>query len=507
MPTLIGMQINQYAVQQLIARGGMAEVFLATDVTLQRQVVLKVMLPELAKDQTATARFRREAEAVARLNHPNIIQIYTTGMTTDNRPYLAMQYVSGGTLQQKLAELSRMGQQMSAGESLYLARKVAAAMQVAHQQEIVHRDLKPSNILLRFDGEPVLTDLGIAALDTGASRLTQTGSVMGTPHYMSPEQALGRHADGRSDIYSLGIILYELLTGHVPFAADSPLAVLHQHVTLPPRPLAQIRPGLPQTTCRIVDTCLEKEPNKRFQTAGQLMAALDQALMDEGLQTPQAIAVHPTLKVTRRRWPVWALAVLVALAIVAAAGLFLLRSTEVDAPEIMGDSPSPALPAESVALTIPLEATITVAPTETVLHDQGCSRLQDEFPYISEDGDMCFGGTRILDLAAEAGGCFEIEEIVPAPSKGHFVVLLQCFEGDNEAFVFRSDGSEKTRLTGKWDFVNYDEYKWTSDDYFVYQRINSCCAEPPLDAPPAGVVWYDPQTGQKLNARLSFAAC
>jgi serine/threonine protein kinase len=123
MANLIGEQIDQYLIQKLIARGGMAEVYLATDVMLQRQVALKVMLSELAIDQTATARFRREAEAVARLNHPNIIQIYTTGVTPDNRPYLAMQYVPGGSLQQKLAELSRQGQQMSVGESLYLSRR------------------------------------------------------------------------------------------------------------------------------------------------------------------------------------------------------------------------------------------------------------------------------------------------------------------------------------------------------------------------------------------------
>ena len=499
MNSLVGKQIDQYDIVRAVARGGMAEVYLATDVTLQRQVALKVMLSELAKDQTAMARFRREAEAVARLNHPNIIQIYTTGMTPDKRPYLAMQYVSGGTLQQQLAQLARQGQQMSVADSLSLARQVALAMQVAHQHDIVHRDLKPSNILLRSDGEPVLTDLGIAALDTQSTRLTQTGSIMGTPHYMSPEQALGRHVDGRSDIYSLGIILYELLTGHVPFAEGSPLAVLHQHVHEPPRPLEQVRPGLSQTTYRTVNTCLQKEPDRRFQTSGQLVTALDHSLINEGLKTPQAVSAYPTEKIPEqhRRWPIYALAVLVVLIIATTVGWLVLTAEEPNS-QVAEEDPSPVPAVVMATTTRPVEVTATIVPTGTTPYDPGCSMAQENVAYIGENGDVCFGGMKILDMVEEGGGCFGVGGISPAPTIEYFAVLLQCFEGDNEAYIFRSDGSNKQRLTGEWDYINYDQYVWTTDEYFVYQRINSCCAEAPADAPQLGAVWYDPETSQKL---------
>ncbi len=503
--SLIGMQIDQYLIEAYIARGGMAEVYLATDVMLQRKVALKVMLSELAVDQTATARFQREAEAVARLNHPNIIQIYTTGVTPDKRRYLAMQYVPGGTLQQKLAELSRHGQQMSVGDSLYLGRQVAAALQVAHAHEIVHRDLKPSNILLRSDGEPVLTDLGIAAMETEASRLTRTGNVMGTPHYMSPEQALGKNVDGRSDIYSLGIILYELLSGQVPFAGDSPLAVLHQHVHEPPRSLIQVRPGLSRSTYQTVDTCLQKEPERRFQTAQQLAAALDHSLMSEGLITPQAVTTYPTVKIPdqRRRWPLWTVAVLVMLFAAIAVGYLVAKPGD---PQQREESERLRALLPTIAVTTPNqpdEATATfvstavTVPTETALFDPGCFQGQENTAYIDENGDLCFGKTKILDSELEAGGCFEIGEIAYSFTREHFAVVLRCFEGDNDAFVFRANGSDKKRLTGEWDYINYDQYTWTADGYFVYQRINSCCVEPSPDAPPEGVVWYNPLTDRK----------
>ncbi len=303
---LTGQQIDHYRITRHIAQGGMADVYLAEDVTLQRPVALKVMLANLAQDPDLIARFHREARTVAQLAHPNIVQIYTSGVAPGGRPYLAMQYIDGGSLQQRLAESGRRGQLLEPRDILALLRPIASALDAAHQANIVHRDLKPSNILLRQDGMPVLTDLGIAAVQSATTRLTRTGSVLGTPHYMSPEQARGSHVDGRSDIYSLGIILYEMLAGTVPFDADNSLAVLHQHLYEPPPPLVEKRPGLSAATYQLVDICLQKEPDARFPTAAQLVQAIDQAIAAETSgkrRTP--LSVVPPTRPTRRPLPQW----------------------------------------------------------------------------------------------------------------------------------------------------------------------------------------------------------
>lgn len=284
--SLIGVQIDQYRVLEHVARGGMADVYLAEDVVLDRQVALKVMRPELAHDETFLTRFEREARAVAKLNHPHIIQIYAAGRLADERPYLAMQYVRGGTLKGLLKRLQERGQRYPAADALRLAQRVAEALHVAHQAGIVHRDIKPSNILLHPDGTPVLTDLGIAAISE-STQITQADVTMGTPHYMSPEQASGATVDGRSDLYGLGVILYEMLSGRVPFVGDSPLVVLHQHVHQPPPPLEQVQPGLSPAIYALVAQALAKEPQQRFASARQMAEALEAARSAQATVLPR----------------------------------------------------------------------------------------------------------------------------------------------------------------------------------------------------------------------------
>ncbi len=282
MDPLIGTRINNFVIRAALGKGGMADVYLAEDTQLARQVVLKVMLPHVAAEPGMVARFQREAQATARLDHPHIVQIYTIGSLPDERPYLAMQYIPGGALSDNLQRLSRQGQWASPVYALTLAQQVAAALTTAHGAGIVHRDLKPANILLREDGSAVVSDLGIAAVSQAATRLTRTGGILGTPHYMSPEQAAGQPVDGRSDIYSLGVILYELLSGHPPFMADSPLVIVHHQLYEQPQPLEQICPGLSPAVYSVVRTCLQKDPNGRFQTAADLSSALDAVLQSEG---------------------------------------------------------------------------------------------------------------------------------------------------------------------------------------------------------------------------------
>lgn len=278
---LIGQQIDSYLIQEQIGQGGMAAVYLAHDVSLERDVVLKVLLPALAQFDDVRLRFQREARATARLSHPNIVPVYSTGSTSSGLPYIALQYIDGGSLSDHLHDLAGKGQWISSLYALLVVRQISEALAVAHQAGIVHRDLKPSNILLRGDGTPVLSDLGIASVGQTTVQLTQTGGIVGTPRYMSPEQGGGQTIDGRSDIYSLGVILFELLTGRLPFDADSPWAIIHKHIYEQPPPLQPIRPDLTNHTYSVVAQCLQKDPAHRFQTVQALTAALNTAIAAE----------------------------------------------------------------------------------------------------------------------------------------------------------------------------------------------------------------------------------
>lgn len=277
---LVGLTVGGYTVGRHLKRGGMADVYLAHHAALKRDVALKVLLPEFSHDPTFVERFEREARAMARLEHPNVVQVYDTGTLSDGRPYFTMQYVAGGTLEERLESLQGAGQLMTIPYALAIGRQVASALNAAHEAGIVHRDMKSSNILLDDQGRPILTDLGIAFFQ-GDARLTRTDMILGTPHYISPEQIKGKSPDARSDIYSLGIVLYEMLAGQLPFGGESHLAVLHQQTDVVPPSLDHIRPGLSKGVARVVARCLEKDPDKRYQTADDLVAALDGALRAE----------------------------------------------------------------------------------------------------------------------------------------------------------------------------------------------------------------------------------
>jgi serine/threonine-protein kinase len=257
---------NRYAIQREIAQGGMAEVYLAHDQLLNRPVALKALFPEYAREPSFVERFRREAQAAANLNHPNIVSIYDWGQE-DGTYFIVMEYVEG----QSLRELIRAEGPIEPGQAAEITAEIASALGFAHRNGVVHRDVKPGNVLLTQTGTVKVTDFGIAR--AGASDgLTQTGSVMGTATYFSPEQAQGLPVDGRSDVYALGVVLYEMVTGVAPFTADSPVSVAYKHVREAAVPPTERNPAIPPDLEIIIVTAMQKEAGNRYQTADDMRA-------------------------------------------------------------------------------------------------------------------------------------------------------------------------------------------------------------------------------------------
>jgi serine/threonine-protein kinase len=262
---------SQYALEGEIGRGGMSVVYRARDLRLNRSVAIKVLPPELSHDPAVRARFTREAQTAAQLSHAHIVPIYDVG-ERDGIAYFVMAMLTGGNL----ATLLTYEPRLPVEEVRRFLREVADALDYAHQRGVIHRDIKPDNVLLdRESGRAMVTDFGIAWAMEASSRLTATGAAVGTPTYMSPEQAVGERAlDGRSDIYSLGVLAYQMLTGRVPFTASNAMALLLKHVTERPKPISELRPETPPAMTEAIERALMKSPEDRWPTAGTLRDAL-----------------------------------------------------------------------------------------------------------------------------------------------------------------------------------------------------------------------------------------
>lgn len=254
----------------------MASVYRARQASLDRFVALKILLPRIVADPEVVVRFEREARAIAKLHHPNVIEVYDFDQA-DGHSFIVMQYVEGGTLRDRLARRSQRGERISAGELLTIVTEIAAGLSYAHREGIIHRDVKPSNILFDRDGRAVLADFGIARVASEA-QLTRTSIGIGTPEYMSPEQCEGKPVDARADVYSLGIVVYEMLTGRLPFTGDTPVAVAMAQVHAPLPAASSIEPLILPATDAVLDRVLAKEPDRRYATAVEFADALRASL-------------------------------------------------------------------------------------------------------------------------------------------------------------------------------------------------------------------------------------
>jgi beta-lactam-binding protein with PASTA domain len=321
---------GRYRVIRRLGSGGMADVYCAEDQQLGRRVALKLLYRGLSEDAQFVERFRREASSAAGLQHPNIVSIFDRG-EWDGTYYIAMEYIEGRTLKDIVRERGPAPPDAAVDIVLQILR----AARFAHQRGVVHRDIKPHNVLIDDEGRVKVTDFGIAR--AGASDMTETGSIMGTAQYISPEQAQGHPVDARSDLYSIGIVLYELLTGRVPFDGDSPVTVAVRQVNEAPVPPMDVNPAVPPALDAVVLRALEKDPAHRFADADEFIEALHAARVAPQEIPPPLPPPAALVEEERRgmRWWLWLL-ILLALAAIAV-GLYLtLRPEEVAVPNVVG---------------------------------------------------------------------------------------------------------------------------------------------------------------------------
>ena len=356
---------GRYALGEMIGTGGMADVFIGDDTRLNRKVAIKVLRRDLARDPSFVARFKKEALAAGGLNHSGIVSVYDSG-EENNSPYIVMELITGESLRQLLQKGL-----IPQARALEIVEGILQALEYSHKEGIVHRDIKPGNIMITDSGDIKVMDFGIArATDDIGATMTNTWNVVGTAQYLSPEQATGEMADGRSDLYSLGCLMYELLTGRPPFTGDTPVSIAYQHVSSPITPASQVKPGLSTDIDRMLEVVLSKDPNNRYQDATAMLADLQRVIKGEPVTTK-------IQKVFPRRKLISTMSAIIAVVVLVGAGVFfssessapltvpnVVGLTEVEARALLSNfnvnistAPDPRIPIDRVASQIPLATT------------------------------------------------------------------------------------------------------------------------------------------------------
>ncbi len=396
---------GRYELGELLGHGGMADVRKATDLRLGRSVAVKMLRTDLARDATFQARFRREAQSAASLNAPSVVAVYDTGEDELNGvrvPYIVMEYVEGQTLR----ELLREGQRLMPNRAMEITAGVLGALEYSHRQGIIHRDIKPANVMLATNGEVKVMDFGIAraVADSGAT-MTQTANVLGTAQYLSPEQARGETVDARSDVYSTGCLLYELLTGRPPFQGESPVAVAYQHVRENPLTPSTLNPDIGGEADAIVMKALTKNPANRYQSAAEMRADINRALQGATVAAPPVMAEPMTQPLTAITDPepeeksrkggyiALVIGVLVVLGLLGIGAWALLggETTTVAVPSVVGDKLAKA------------EATLTDAGFETRVETQTSDEKKNTVLTQDPAGDTQAAEGSTVTLVVSAG--------------------------------------------------------------------------------------------------------
>ena len=389
---------TRYQLGEMIGTGGMADVYIAQDQRLSREVAVKILRSDLAKDPTFVSRFRKEAKAAAGLNHPGIVAVYDSG--EDPAPYIVMELVSGHTLR----ELIHGGERLPLDRALEIGAGILEALDYSHQRGIVHRDIKPANIMITDKGDVKVMDFGIArAMDDLGATLTSTWNVVGTAQYLSPEQALGEIADTPTDIYSTGCLLYELLTGRPPFSGETPVSIAYQHVSGALIPARQVQPDLPESVEVVLAVALAKKTEDRYESANAMLQDINKIRAGQNISTKVARA-----PLASRRTVITTGLVVLGVGIAAVLGLSLnggstpslgneipnvVGLTEVEARALLSDytvtvqrAHDPRIPNDRVASQIPLattQATKGSAVTLTISDGPGDAIVPDDLVGMS----------------------------------------------------------------------------------------------------------------------------